>query len=79
VLANEEVVDGKSEVGGFPVVRTPLRQWMLRITAYADRLAEDLTLVDWPDGTLTAQRRWIGRSEGAGVRFAVAAEGDGEN
>jgi len=69
VLANEEVVDGKSEVGGFPVVRTPLRQWMLRITAYADRLAEDLTLVDWPDGTLTAQRRWIGRSEGAEVRF----------
>jgi len=72
VLANEEVVDGKSEVGGFPVVRTPLRQWMLRITAYADRLAEDLTLVDWPDGTLTAQRRWIGRSEGADVHFAVA-------
>jgi leucyl-tRNA synthetase len=72
VLANEEVVDGKSEIGGFPVVRTPLRQWMLRITAYADRLAEDLTLVDWPEGTLTAQRRWIGRSEGATVRFAVA-------
>jgi len=72
VLANEEVVDGKSEVGGFPVVRTPLRQWMLRITAYADRLAEDLTLVDWPEGTLTAQRRWIGRSEGATARFAVA-------
>jgi leucyl-tRNA synthetase len=71
VLANEEVVDGKSEVGGFPVVRTPLRQWMLRITAYADRLAEDLTLVDWPEGTLAAQRRWIGRSEGATVRFAV--------
>jgi leucyl-tRNA synthetase len=72
VLANEEVVDGRSEVGGFPVVRTPLRQWMLCITAYADRLAEDLKLVDWPDGTLTAQRRWIGRSEGAEVRFALA-------
>ena len=73
VLANEEVHDGKSEIGGFPVVRTPLRQWMLRITAYADRLAEDLKLVDWPDGTLTAQRRWIGRSEGADIHFAVAS------
>jgi len=54
VLANEEVVDGKSERGGHPVYRTPLRQWMLKITAYADRLAEDLALVDWPEGTLTA-------------------------
>ena len=72
VLANEEVVDGRSEIGGFPVVRTPLRQWMLRITAYADRLAEDLSLVDWPEGTRTAQRRWVGRSDGATVRFAVA-------
>jgi Leucyl-tRNA synthetase, editing domain/tRNA synthetases class I (M) len=72
VLANEEVIDGKSEIGGFPVVRTPIRQWMLKITAYADRLAEDLVLVDWPEGTLTAQRRWIGRSEGASIRFAVA-------
>ena len=58
VLANEEVVDGKSERGGHPVYRTPLRQWMLKITAYADRLAEDLALVDWPEGTLAAQRRW---------------------
>jgi leucyl-tRNA synthetase len=71
VLANEEVVDGKSERGGHPVVRTPLRQWMLRITAYADRLAEDLAGVDWPSGTLTMQREWIGRSEGAEIRFAV--------
>jgi len=71
VLANEEVVDGKSERGGHPVYRTPLRQWMLRITAYADRLAEDLALVDWPEGTLTAQRRWIGRSEGAEIVFGV--------
>jgi leucyl-tRNA synthetase len=78
VLANEEVVDGKSEIGGFPVVRTPLRQWMLRITAYADRLAEDLKLVDWPDGTLTAQRRWIGRSEGADVHFVVADHADAD-
>jgi leucyl-tRNA synthetase len=76
VLANEEVVDGVSEVGHFPVVRTPLRQWLLRITAYADRLDEDLKLVDWPDGTLTAQRRSIGRSEGATVHFAVADHSD---
>jgi leucyl-tRNA synthetase len=78
VLANEEVVDGRSEVGGFPVVRTPLRQWMLRITAYADRLDEDLRLVDWPEGTLAAQRRWIGRSEGAEIRFAVAGRADAD-
>jgi leucyl-tRNA synthetase len=78
VLANEEVHDGKSEIGGFPVLRTPLRQWMLRITAYADRLAEDLKLVDWPDGTLTAQRRWIGRSEGADVHFALADHADAD-
>jgi leucyl-tRNA synthetase len=71
VLANEEVIDGKSERGGHPVTRTPLRQWMLRITAYADRLADDLKLVDWPEGTLTAQRNWIGKSQGALVRFAV--------
>jgi len=74
VLANEEVVDGKSERGGHPVYRTPLRQWMLKITAYADRLAEDLALVDWPEGTLTAQRRWIGRSEGAEIVFTVAPD-----
>jgi hypothetical protein len=76
VLANEEVVDGKSERGGHPVYRTPLRQWMLKITAYADRLAEDLALVDWPEGTLTAQRRWIGRSEGAEIVFGVDGHSD---
>src|SRR4029434_2782096 len=69
VLANEEVVDGESERGRHPVYRTPLRQWMLKITAYADRLAEDLALVDWPEGTLTAQRRWIRRSGGAEILF----------
>ncbi|MFO0613304.1 MAG: leucine--tRNA ligase [Polyangiaceae bacterium] len=71
VLANEEVIDGKSERGNHPVVRTPLRQWMLKITAYADRLAKDLDTLDWPHGTVTMQRDWIGRSEGAEIRFAV--------
>jgi leucyl-tRNA synthetase len=71
VLANEEVIDGKSERGNHPVYRTPLRQWMLRITAYADRLSEDLKVLDWPEGTLTAQRRWIGRSEGADIHFGI--------
>ena len=75
VLANEEVIDGRSERGGFPVLRMPLKQWMFRITAYADRLLEDLALVDWPDMTRTLQTEWIGRSEGAEIRFAV--EGDG--
>ncbi len=78
VLANEEVIDGKSERGAHPVVRLPLRQWMLRITAYADRLAQDLSLIDWPTGTLTAQDRWIGRSEGAEIRFGVADHPDQE-
>lgn len=75
VLANEEVIDGKSERGGYPVERLPLRQWMLRITAYADRLAEDLDGLDWPE-TKAKQLHWIGRSEGATIRFAVeGAEG----
>src|SRR2546427_1906467 len=65
VLANEEVVDGKSERGGHPVVRMPLRQWMLRITAYAERLLDDLAQVDWSDAIKEMQRHWIGRSEGA--------------
>jgi len=69
VLANEEVVDGKSERGDHPVVRMPLRQWMLRITAYADRLVDDLALVDWPRAIRDMQRNWIGRSEGAEVDF----------
>ncbi len=70
VLANEEVVDGKSERGGHPVERLPLRQWMLKITAYADRLDADLALLDWPE-TKLKQHNWIGRSEGAEVDFAV--------
>ena len=70
VLANEEVVDGKSEVGGFPVVRRPMRQWMLRITSYADRLLEELEPLDWPDSIKVLQRNWIGRSEGAQVTSA---------
>src|SRR5207245_4080941 len=65
VLANEEVIDGKSEVGGFPVVRRPMRQWMLRITAFADRLLHELEALDWPAGIKLLQRNWIGKSEGA--------------
>ena len=76
VLANEEVVDGKSEVGGFPVVRRPMRQWMLRITTYADRLIDELEGLDWPLGIKLLQRNWIGRSEGAEIDFAVAGVGD---
>ncbi|MGA3178758.1 MAG: leucine--tRNA ligase [Verrucomicrobiota bacterium] len=71
VLANEEVVEGKSEVGGFPVVRRPMRQWMLRITAYADRLLEGLDKIHWSDSLKDMQRNWIGRSEGARVSFRV--------
>ena len=71
VLANEEVVDGKSEVGGFPVVRRPMRQWMLRITAYADRLIDELSGLDWPESIKLLQRNWIGRSEGAEVHFRI--------
>jgi leucyl-tRNA synthetase len=77
VLANEEVIDGRSERGGHPVVRVPMRQWMLRITAYAERLLDDLELVDWPEPIKKMQRDWIGRSEGARVRFPVVG-GDGE-
>ncbi len=71
VLANEEVVDGKSEVGGHPVERRPMKQWMLKITEYADRLIDDLDDVDWPEGIKELQRNWIGRSEGATVKFSV--------
>jgi leucyl-tRNA synthetase len=71
VLANEEVQDGRSEIGDHPVERVPLRQWMLKITAYADRLLSDLEQTDWPDSTRTMQREWIGRSEGAEIQFAV--------
>jgi leucyl-tRNA synthetase len=72
VLANEEVIDGKSEVGGFPVIRMPMRQWLLKITAYADKLLDGLTDLDWPNSTLEMQKNWIGRSEGAEVTFKVA-------
>src|SRR5271155_4576765 len=71
VLANEEVVDGKSEVGGFPVTRKPMRQWMLRITAYAERLLAGLERIDWSDSLKEMQRNWIGRSEGAEVQFQL--------
>ena len=71
VLANEEVVGGVSERGGHPVVRIPLRQWMLRITAYADRLERDLDKLDWPENIKTLQRNWIGRSSGADVDFFI--------
>ncbi len=72
VLANEEVVDGKSEVGGFPVERRPMRQWMLRITAFAERLIDELDGLDWPEGIKLLQKNWIGRSEGALVKFEIA-------
>ncbi|MER3126903.1 leucine--tRNA ligase [Bacillus pumilus] len=71
VLANEEVIDGKSERGGHPVERRPMKQWMLKITAYADRLLEDLEDIDWPESIKDMQRNWIGRSEGAHVHFEV--------
>jgi leucyl-tRNA synthetase len=73
-LANEEVVDGKSEIGGFPCVRRPLRQWVLRITAYADKLLEGLDELDWPESTKEMQRNWIGRSEGAEIDFRVESQ-----
>jgi len=72
VLANEEVTDGKSEVGGHPVERRPMRQWMLRITAYAQRLIDELDGLDWPESIKLLQRNWIGRSEGAEAHFPVA-------
>ncbi len=72
VIANEEVIDGKSERGGYDVIRKPMRQWMLKITAYADRLLDDLEEVDWPESIKEMQRNWIGRSVGANVTFKVA-------
>ena len=77
VLANEEVIDGKSEVGGHPVERRPMRQWMLRITEYADRLLEGLDDLDWPEHIKALQRNWIGRSFGAEVDFRVEPAADG--
>ncbi len=72
VLANEEVIDGKSERGGHPVERRPLRQWLMRITAYAERLIDDLAGLDWSESIKQMQRNWIGKSEGAEVHFALA-------
>ena len=71
VLANEEVIDGKSEVGGFPVEKRPMRQWVLKITDYADRLLQDLDDLDWPDAIKEMQRNWIGKSKGAKIQFSV--------
>lgn len=76
VVANEEVVDGKTKRGGYPVYRKPMKQWVLKITAYADRLIKDLDLVDWPENIKEMQRNWIGRSEGAEIRFSVAEHDD---
>lgn len=71
VLANEEVIDGKSERGGYPVIRKPMRQWVLKITDYAEQLLNDLELVDWPESTKEMQRNWIGKSKGANVVFKI--------
>ncbi len=79
VLANEEVKDGLSEVGGHPVVRKPMKQWMLRITQYAQRLQDDLEGLDWPEYIKDLQRNWIGRSEGAEVAFAIEGQGEGQS
>ena len=76
VVANEEVEDGKTKRGGYPVYRKPMRQWVLKITAYADRLIDDLDLVDWPESVKEMQRNWIGRSEGASVFFPVVGGED---
>src|SRR5205085_7761875 len=76
VLANEEVIDGKSEIGGHPVEKRPMRQWLLRITAYADRLIDDLNMLQWPESLKEMQRNWIGKSVGAEVDFDVAEAGD---
>ena len=72
VLANEEVIEGKSEVGGFPVIKRPMRQWVLKITSYAERLLADLDLLDWSDSVKEMQRNWIGKSHGAEITFQVA-------
>ena len=78
VLANEEItVDGRSDIGNYPVYRRPLRQWMLRITAYADRLIEDLDHLDWPAPIKTMQRNWIGPSDGASIDFRVVGSAGG--
>ena len=78
MLANEEVIDGKSERGGHPVVRLPMKQWMLRITEYAERLLDDLEELDWPERIKKMQRDWIGRSEGARVVFDLPDHADAQ-
>jgi leucyl-tRNA synthetase len=76
VLANEEVIGGLSERGDHPVERLPLRQWVLKITEYADRLQAGLDGLEWPSGTMTAQEQWIGKSTGTEIDFAVEGVGD---
>src|SRR3954466_9946185 len=76
VLANEEVVDGKSERGGHPVFRVPMKQWMLKITNYAERLLKDLDGLDWPESTKELQRNWIGKSEGLQMHFGIDGNQD---
>ena len=76
VLANEEVIDGRSERGGHPVIRKPMRQWVLKITAYADRLLEDLEELDWPESIKEMQRNWIGKSVGAEVNFPIVGSNE---
>ena len=76
VLSNEEVIDGRSERGNHPVIRKPMRQWMLKITEYAERLLEDIETVDWPEGIKEMQRNWIGRSDGADVDFTIDGSAD---
>jgi leucyl-tRNA synthetase len=76
VLANDEIVDGLSERGGHPVIRVPMKQWMLKITDYAERLLTDLDKIDWPERTKEGQRNWIGKSEGAVVHFKIHKHGD---
>ena len=71
VLANEEVIDGKSEVGGHPVIQTKMKQWVLKITEYAERLLNDVEELDWPESIKEMQRNWIGKSEGATIKFSV--------
>lgn len=77
VLANEEVVNGVSERGGYPVIRMPMRQWILKITSYADKLEKDLALLDWPKSTLEMQKNWIGRSTGVEIEFSVKGNDEG--
>ena len=74
VLANEEVIDGKSERGGYPVIRRPMRQWVLKITQYAESLLKGLDELDWPEGIKTMQRKWIGKSLGSNVKFSIVGQ-----